>query len=112
MRLFDTLQKWGTLRRLSKDIHQLKAELIGLRSACERIAEGIEAANRLSGASDPLPRDPAAPVVDITYVDNQVAGEFMDIELRLTQARGMVPTEDEILQEFERRHVGAGVETQ
>lgn len=104
MGLFMGIGRWGSLRRLSRDITQLKAEIMGCRTALERIAAGIERANQADGLEPPQPRDPDAPAVEITYADTLVAQEFMDIETRLTQATGQPPTEDEIMAEFLRRH--------
>lgn len=107
MNLFSSLPKWGTLRRIARDIKILHAELIGVRSALERIATAIEAANLAEGIGASQLVDPTQPAVEISHVDTQIAEAFMEIELQLTRATGMAPTEDEILAEFERRNPGA-----
>lgn len=48
--------------------------------------------------------NPAVPPVEVTYVNDVYQAEIMEIELRLTSASGMVPTEDDVLAEYERMH--------
>lgn len=82
----------------------VQAEMIGIRSAFERMADALEARNRHDGIGVQVPPStPDQPDVEVSYADPQVIEEFDDITRRLTQARGAAPTEDEILEEYERR---------
>lgn len=107
MSRFALLRSWGSLRRIAKDLKILHAEVIGVRSTLERIAEALEVRNQHDGVSRPVTLTPVGPgegpAVEVSYADPQVTEEFDDIARRLTTARGMPPTEDEILEEFERR---------
>ena len=87
------------------EIRKLRKDLGGLRAAGERIAAALEAFNAQQW---PQPAAPStdSPSVSVTFVDTLSQLEFMDIEMRLTQARGMPPTDEEILQEYDRRHEG------
>lgn len=78
----------------------LRGDLHGIRVAAERIAAALESQQAPQGREG----SEADPLVTITYVDNEASAEMMDIETRLTAARGMPPTEDEIMAEWERRH--------
>ena len=86
-----------TLRRLGGGLWLLRhllRELQGIRRAMTRLAD----------AQAPLPQGDQAAGVAITYVSDAQQAEFMEIELRLTQATGQPPTEEEVLLEWERRH--------
>lgn len=92
---------------LRKDLRAIRHEVAGLRASLDRIANAFELANAHHWPTvQPLPADDAA--VEITYADSRAQQEFMDIELGLTQARGMPPTEDEIMAEFDRRRAQHG----
>lgn len=89
---------WSVLRGLVS----IRADLKGLRAAAERIATALER------QAPPVGREGSEedPLVSVTYVDNEAQEEFMDIELRLTRAKGTPPTEDEIMAEYHRRQEG------
>lgn len=103
------IDRWQRVKRLARAGFLLR-EVRGLRTEVERLASGVEriaAALELQNAHQwPVPQQasPDAPLVEITHVDDQMAEEFMSIELGLTQAKGLPPSEDEILQEYDRRH--------
>lgn len=92
----------GSLRRHAREQRALRLELQDIKAALLRIAGALEQ------QWPPLPAAPSDveinPPLDVQYVDDTFTAETMDIELRLTQARGMPPTEEEILQEYDRRH--------
>lgn len=81
----------------------MRAELQGLRQVGERIAAALELANAHQWPQILQP-SPDVPPVEVTYVDNDYQVEMMDIEARLTAARGAPPSEEEIFAEFVRRH--------
>lgn len=88
---------------LLHEIQGLRTALTTLIGATERIASALE----LRNAQDyppPAVANPDGPPLEVAYVDGAQQAAFMDIELRLTQARGAPPTEDEILLEFQRRY--------
>lgn len=87
---------FGARRRVVREVREAKAEVRALRVAVEGIREVL-------GRMAPEPGVAVESDVDVSYVDTAVQAAFMDIELRLTQARGMPPTEEEVLAEFERR---------
>ena len=86
----------------------LLMELRGLRKEVARLATAQEQLLALAQAvyAQHYPvrtqPNPAGPVVEITHVNAEDQRLFMDIELRLTQATGQPPTEDEILEEYDR----------
>lgn len=97
-------ERLGTLL-LVRELRRLRKELAGQRVALEGIRQQLQ----------PLvPPPPLAPTaqqaddVEVTYVNDSLSAEMADIELRLTAARGLPPTEDEILAEYERRRQGTG----
>lgn len=90
----------GTM--LLRELRGFRQELQGLRAAVERIAHALEERN----AHDfpvRLQPDPDVPAVEVSYVDTAEQQELLDIEMGLTVARGMPPSEEDVLQEFERR---------
>jgi hypothetical protein len=96
------MRGWKTLLRglvFRRELRGIRADLKGLRVAAERIAAVLEAQRPAA----PREGSEADPLVSISYVDDAAAAEFMDIELRLTQAKGMPPSEEEIMAEYERR---------
>jgi len=86
----------------------LLRELRGIRQALERLADVQEATFAAAHPTTPSQaRAPDAPEQDpvwVTTVDSQLAADLADIELRLTGAKGMPPTEDEILAAYEAQH--------
>jgi len=96
------LSEWWGGARVLVEVRRLRREVAGLREAVARIAAVLE-------ATHPLPAQPpagasVAPEVEVTFVEASEQAELMEIELGLTRARGMLPSEDEILQEYLRRH--------
>lgn len=81
----------------------LLPELRLLRQACEGIQAALEYHNAQEWGMT-LQGDPALPAVEVTYVNDLHQAEMMDIELRLTQASGTPPTEEDMMVEWERRH--------
>ena len=95
---------WRPLRMLTNEVY-------GVRLALTRLAEleekRLEVEEYAVGRKWPRPAATLAeaaevPVVDITYTTDQDQVELAEIELRLTAARGMPPTEDEIVAEYDR----------
>jgi hypothetical protein len=94
---------WRGYRLLRRGID----ELTGIRLALESIAvslSSIEIAAVPRVGDVVPPTEVADPRVDSPYVETSQQAVLMDIELRLTQARGVPPTEDEVYLEFERRY--------
>jgi hypothetical protein len=93
----------------------LLMELRGVRKELARLADTQEALlgilHQWYAQQYPisLQPDPTQPAVEIAHVNDEDQRLFMDVELRLTAAKGQPPTEDEILAEFDRlRGSGAG----
>lgn len=83
----------------------LLREVRRLRTAAERIAAALE----LRNAHD-FPQIVAAPdhrETEVTFIDARHQATLMDIEMRLTAAKGIPPTEDEILALYELEQGGA-----
>lgn len=73
-----------------------------MRQAMERLALATE---RLAEAQAPVVyQAQAQDPVSITEVDSQFAAEMADLELRLTLAKGIPPTEEEVLAAYEAQH--------
>lgn len=89
--------------RLWSEVRSLRRELAGLREGVDRIAAALEQYNAHQWPQQVQPTDDL-PAVEVTYADEPQQQEFMDIELRLTAALGMPPTEDMILEEYHKRH--------
>jgi hypothetical protein len=89
---------------LLREVRGLRREVAALQVSLGRVASALELANAHRWPQQVQP-DPDAPAVVVAYVDDQQQAEFMDIELRLTTATGRPPTDDEVLQEYERRHL-------
>lgn len=83
----------------------LLPEVRKIRRALQRIARGLEEQNALARPTVPV-RAANEGDTEVTYVNDAVQAEWMDVEMRLTQAKGIPPSEDEILAEWERRHTG------
>ena len=95
--MFEAIRTFTTGRRVLRELRTTQHELHLLRVGVERLADTLA---RLV----PVPTPMVSSDVDVSYADIQSQAEFVDIETRLTTARGLPPTEDEILAEFERRH--------
>lgn len=90
---------WRGYRLLRRGV----AELAGIRRALEVLADvHLQAAAQAQPPVRPPTVEDAT--VDAPYVETYQQTALMDIELRLTQARGVPPTEEEVLTEFERRY--------
>lgn len=84
------------------EVRGLRREAAQLRMGVERIAAALEAYNAHQWPQH-TPATEETPSVEVTYADDQRTQDMMDVEMSLTQARGIPPTEDEILEEYERR---------
>lgn len=91
---------------LIRELRRLRQTVLKLDAAVTRIAEALEAHNTHTGVTTTAPAEAAPAPLEITYVTTESQEEFMDIEMRLTNARGTPPTEEEVLQEYVRRHPG------
>lgn len=80
----------------------LLPELKLLRMACEGIQAALDYRNAQE-YGEVRQVNPALPAIEVSYVNDEYQAAIMDIELRLTQASGQPPSEDEILAEYERR---------
>lgn len=83
------------------ELRGLRAEVARLATAQERLTEVMAAFFDRQYPTQVQP-DPSIPSVEISYVNVEHQRILMEVELRLTQARGQPPTEDEILAEFDR----------
>ena len=88
------------------ELRGMRLEIAKLAAAQERTAQVLEAwlAHQYP---QKVQADPSLPPVEVTYVDRDEQALLMDCELGLTRALGRLPTEDEVLAEFDRRRVGA-----
>lgn len=107
--MLDGLKKLAEGVALLVEVRALKTEVVGLREAVARIAAALERRNDHDYPTVMVAR-PGEPAVEVSYVNAEEQVELIDIELRLTAARGMPPTEEEILVEYERRHPQEGAE--
>lgn len=103
MKPLQGLRKFGARGLLFFEVRGLRHEMKGLRLAAERIAGALEDHNAHLFPQQVQP-NPDHPPVEVTYASDAMQIELAEIEGGLAQARGMLPTEDEILQEYERRH--------
>jgi len=87
-----------SLRRLAS-VGLLLREVRNLRKAAERIATALELQN--AHAYPQLVVSPDDRETEVTFVDAQHQAALMEIEMRLTAAKGIPPTEDEILATYE-----------
>jgi len=81
----------------------LLRELRGVRKELSRIAAALEDYN-LHQWPQQIPQEEGQPTVEVSYVDTLFQQELVEIELRLTAAVGLPPSEDQILAEYVRRH--------
>lgn len=88
---------------LLDQVQQLQVALARCADAMERVAGALELQNAHAYPQQ-VQATPDTPAVTVSYVDDREQAEMADIELRLTAARGMPPTEEEILEELLRRH--------
>lgn len=94
------------LRRLQAGGILLR-EVRGIRKALERLADVEERRLELEqGPAGPYPMQASEQddPIRITEVDDQLAGELYDIEMRLLQAKGAPPTEEEVLEAYDAQH--------
>lgn len=91
---------------LLRELRGLRLEMQGIRTAVERLAAALETRNAHDYPQAVPAADPSLPAVEVSYVDAAEQEEWMQVELDLTAARGIAPTEDEVLAEWERRHQG------
>jgi len=81
----------------------LLRELRGVHRQLSRIADALEEYNSHQWPQMAQP-DPDQAPVEVSYVDTVFQAELVDIEMRLTAAVGLPPSEDQILAEYVRRH--------
>jgi hypothetical protein len=93
---------------LLREVRAMRQELQGLREVGTRIALALEAYNAHTWPQQVQP-NPDLPAVEVTYVDTEYQIELMDIEARLTSARGAPPSDEEVLAEYVRRHPDSDV---
>ena len=86
---------------LLRELKGLRGEMAGLRLAAERVAAALELQNA-HAYPQVIQASPDSPAVQVSYTDDQAQLDLMEIELRLTGARGSPPTEEEVLVEWER----------
>ena len=86
------------------EVKGIRRDIQALTAVLTRLAVDVERAYSLPNPDQP--QDESRPAVDIAYVSDAEQAELMDIEMRLTTARGRIPTEEEILQEWELRRQG------
>lgn len=102
-RLKGRLQALDETAALLEEVAGLRADVARCAQALERVAAALEQQN--AHAVPPQQGlDPERPAVEVSYVNDREAAEWADIELGLTAARGMPPTDEEILAEWTRRH--------
>lgn len=90
--------------RLLWEIRGIRQELAHMRGVLSEIALALRTYNAHQWPTHaPTSPHPDLPPTEITFVDDGEQYEQAAIELDLTAARGLPPTEDEILAEFERR---------
>lgn len=87
---------WLMIRGVLRELQTTNALLT-------RIATALEAANAHQWPQTFPSADPTEAAVAVTHVNDADQQMWMDVELDLTAARGMPPTEEEVLAEFERR---------
>lgn len=83
------------------EVRGLRKEVARLADAQERLADVMTSFYARQYPTQVQP-DPNAPPVEVSYVNETHQRLLMDVELRLTQAKGQPPTEDEIMAEFDR----------
>lgn len=83
------------------ELRGMRRELADLKVALSRIATALEERNAHEWPQQVPQGD--LPAVEVSYADDVVSQEMMQVELDLTNAKGMPPSEDEILLEYERR---------
>lgn len=94
------LKRFAAGGLLLRELRGLRQEMAGIRAVLESF--------HAHQFPQTVQADPSRPPVEVTYVNETQQREFMDIELRLTAARGTPPSEEEILAEWERRHLESG----
>lgn len=82
-------------------LRQLQRDLAALRVEVGRIAAALELRNA-HDYPQVLQPNPDLPPVTVAFVDQVEQAEWMDIELRLTQALGHPPTEEAVFEEWQR----------
>lgn len=97
------LRRMVTGGLLLREVRSLRQEMQGIHAALLQVVLLLEERNAHEYPRVQQP-NPNIPAVEIAYVDNDYQLEMVDIEARLTLARGLPPTEEEILAEYIRRH--------
>lgn len=101
--MFDRLKGLTSGVSLLRETRRLRREIQALHAATERIAVALEFHNAHQWPQV-VPATEDTPAFSVEYVEEGVQAELMDIELRLTAARGQPPTEEEIFADYRIRH--------
>ena len=97
--MLDGLRKmWRGYRLLRRGVE----ELAGIRLALDSIAASLQK----PVVARVVELEEADPRLDAPYVDPEQQAALLDISQRLTVARGQVPTDEEIAEEYNRRYAG------
>ena len=91
---------------LLREVRAIRQELMALRAGLDRVAGALEASNAHQWPQLIQP-NPALPPVTVSHVDTQEQLEWLDIEERLVASMGRLPSEEEMMAEWERRHATA-----
>lgn len=86
------------------ELRGLRAEVKALSSSVHRIADALEARNAHEWPQHIQVPGAAVPSVEVSYVRDETVAEFMQIELDLTAATGQAPSEEMVMDEWNRRH--------
>ena len=94
------LQAGGVLLREVRGIRKALEQLVALETAKAQWLQVVEPPPAKVQAPDTSEGQP----VWITTVDDQLSADLADIELRLTGAKGVPPTEEEIIAAYHAQH--------
>ena len=89
---------------LLMELRGIRRELAETVQVLKQIAQALQDYNAHQWPHRVASAHPDLAPTEITFVQDAEQAERMEIEVGLTRARGLPPTEDEILAEFERRH--------
>jgi hypothetical protein len=107
--MFEGLKRLAGDGWLLLELQGLRKSVEQLQQSVERIADAMELAN-----THAFPHQAAAAPIagveptTVEFVDSRVQEAYAEIELGLTAVRGIPPSEDEIVAEFERRYPERG----
>lgn len=107
------MQGWGLGILAYREVRRLRRDLQGVTGQLTRIADLLEAQYRLE-YGDPVQEtrqahqtatDEAVYGEPNVYVNTQEAQALLEVELRLTRAKGVPPTEEEVLEAYHRDQI-------